>query len=302
VTRVLLLGSGGFLGRHVRRELTSANGIEVTTAGRSPGCDAEVDLVRDGADGIRGLLARLGPDVVVNCAGRASGPPDQLAETNITGTANLVQALAANPGRFRLVHLGSAAEYGKVRPGVPVTEVTRPCPVDVYGVTKLAATSMIGAAVGLNSLVLRVFNPVGPGAPADSLPGRLAAELARAVAEGGDVGLGPLDSVRDFVDVRDVAHAVLLAAKSPAVRGVCNVASGRAVAARTLADMLSDIAGFSGALLEREPGPVRSAVVAWQQADISMTVDRLGWRPSRDLTTSLTDLWRTATCQTGSAD
>ena len=67
-----------------------------------------------------------------------------------------------------------------------------------------------------HAVVLRVFNPVGPGAPEESLPGRVAAELRRALASGAEVRLGSLDAVRDFVDARDVADAVIAAAAGPA--------------------------------------------------------------------------------------
>lgn len=270
----------------------------MVTAGRSAGCDVELDIVSDGPDGVRRALARAEPDVVVNCAGKVGGPPDELADGNITGPANLVEGLLGGDRRIRLVHLGSAGEYGRVEVGVPITESTRPCPVGVYGVTKLAGTKVIGAgrAAGLNALVLRVFNPLGPGSPVGSLPGRLAVELRRAIAEGDDVRLGALDSLRDFVDARDVAEAVLTAVSMSTVdAGVLNVASGHAVAVRELVTTLSEIAGFSGAVVERGVGSARSADVPWQQADISKTADLLGWKPSRDLTTSLTDLWQATT-------
>ena len=65
----------------------------------------------------------------------------------------------------RLVHLGSAAEYGRGPGRAPVREDEPARPVGPYGVTKLAGTRLVELArtAGLPAVVLRVFNPVGPG-------------------------------------------------------------------------------------------------------------------------------------------
>ncbi|MDG4866385.1 NAD-dependent epimerase/dehydratase family protein, partial [Streptomyces sp. T-3] len=109
--------------------------------------------------------------------------------------AALCEALREAAPTARLVHLGSAAEYGPTRPHTPVTEETATRPQGPYGATKLAGTTAVTTS-GLDAVVLRVFNPVGPGAPASSLPGRLAAELLRA-GPAGEVRVGDLSAYRD---------------------------------------------------------------------------------------------------------
>nr|WP_322975329.1 NAD-dependent epimerase/dehydratase family protein [Actinacidiphila bryophytorum] len=64
----------------------------------------------------------------------------------------------------RLVQLGSAAEYGPGVPGTALAESAAARPAGVYGATKLAGTLAV-AGSGLDAVVLRVFNPVGAGAP-----------------------------------------------------------------------------------------------------------------------------------------
>jgi NDP-hexose 4-ketoreductase len=235
--RLLIIGAGGFLGAHIRRRALAA-GLDVVTAGRSPlpGSPRHrlADLAADGPAAIAAMLTGVAADAVVNCAGAICGPPAALAVANIDGTYALVTAMLRATSA-RLVHLGSAAEYGATEPGVPVTEQAAARPAGMYGVTKLAGTRLVGtaAAAGLGAVVLRVFNPVGPGAPAASLPGRLVAELRRALGHGTDVRLGPLDTVRDFVDARDVADAVLAAVTAGALpHPVLNVGSGLAVPVR----------------------------------------------------------------------
>jgi len=218
--RVMIIGASGFLGRHVRDRATAA-GMDVITAGRSPlpGSRAHclLDLTADEPAGLAATLAAQAPDVVVNCAGATGGDIAELAAANMTGTASLVRALRRTGRVIRLVHLGSAAEYGPSVPGTAVAESAPARPAGAYGVTKLAATRLIelGRATGLDAVVLRVFNPVGPGAPGGILPGRLVSEFRRALTDGSQVQLGPLDAVRDFVDARDVADAVIAAALAP---------------------------------------------------------------------------------------
>ena len=293
--RLLIIGASGFLGGHVRRRARAA-GLDVVTAGRSPLPDSPrhrlADLAADGPAAIAAMLADVAPEAVVNCAGATAGPPGALVAANIEGTYALVTAMLRSAAR--LVHLGSAAEYGRAEPGVPVTEQIPATPAGMYGVTKLAGTRLVGAAAaaGLDAVVLRVFNPVGPGAPVASLAGRLAAELRRALAHGTEVRLGPLDAVRDFVDARDVADAVLAAVTARSLpHTVLNVGSGRAVPVRAMVAELIAASGYRGTVHEDAPAQPRSPDIPWQQADISRAGNDLGWRPRRDLATSLGDLW-----------
>ena len=295
--RLLIIGAGGFLGQHAWQRARAA-GAEVVTAGRSalPGSPRHqrIDLAGEDPARVAAMLAGLAPDAVVNCAGATAGDPDVLAAANINGTYTLVTAMLLAGLPARLVHLGSAAEYGPTEPGVPITERTPPRPGGIYGATKLAGTRLVelAAAAGLDAVVLRVFNPVGPGAPRTSLPGRLAAELHRARAHGTEVRVGSLDTVRDFVDVRDVADAVFAAVTAPALpHPVLNIGSGRWAPVRMMVKELVAASGITGTVHEDMPGPARSADIPWQQADITRAVGDLAWRPHRGLAVSLTDLW-----------
>ncbi len=295
--RLLIVGASGFLGAHVRGQAADAD-IEVVTASRAGGTGqawrhVRIDLAHDDPTEIAAMIAAVAPDAVVNCSGATAGPAGTMAEVNVTGTFSLARAMLAY-GRSTLVHLGSAAEYGSGVPGEPVTERTPPQPAALYGATKLAGTRIVelAASAGLAAVVLRVFNPVGAGAPATSLPGRLAAELRRAITGNDDVRVGPLDAVRDFVDARDVADAVLAAAAAPALpHQVVNVGSGHGVPARTLVKLLVAISGYRGQVREDATASGRSGAVAWQQADVCRAARDLGWAPRRSLESSLTDLW-----------
>ncbi|MFD4536292.1 NAD-dependent epimerase/dehydratase family protein [Kitasatospora sp. NPDC058397] len=291
--RILLLGGDGFLGRHATAVLRSLPGATVLTAGRRPAHDLRLDLATAQAGPLGGELAALAPDVVVNFAGAVAGSAVKLAEVNARGPAVLCEALQLGAPKTRLVHIGSAGEYGVCPAGSSLSEDSDARPVGVYGATKLAG-SLAVAGSALDAVVLRVFNPVGPGAPAGSLPGRLAAELLRVAPEGADgvITVGDLSAYRDFVDARDIARAVGLAAAAdrPLPR-VLNLASGQARQVRAIADGLVAAAGFAGRIDESGAGSERSAAVSWQQADVSAAARELGWHPETDLADTLRDLW-----------
>ena len=295
--RVLILGAGGFLGTHVLARARAA-GLDVVTAGRrdipaSPD-HRSLDLTRADQTALGTLLTDTAPAAVLNCAGLTAGSPADLAAVNLTGSYLLAAAALADRRGPRLVQLGSAAEYGRTEPGSDVTESWPERPVSGYGTTKLAATRVVQLArlAGLDAVVLRVFNAIGRGAPESGLPGRLAAELRRSAGGRGEIRLGPLDVVRDFVDADDVADAVLAATAAASLpHPVLNIGSGRGTPARALAAELIAISGFRGRVREDGTGSARSAALPWQRASIELARLDLGWQPRRDLASSVADLW-----------
>lgn len=292
--RILVLGSTGYLGAHVAARLRALPGALVLGAGRSPGADHEVDLATVRAEELAGTLALAAPDAVVNCAGATGGDAVTLAEVNARGPAVLCAALREAAPGARLVHLGSAAEYGPGVAGSPATESGPTCPVGPYGATKLAGTAVVTAS-GLDAVVLRVGNPVGPGAPPAGLPGRLAGLLREAGRDPDAVlRLGDLSAHRDFVDVRDVARAAELAVTAPGpLPRILNIGAGRAVPVRELVLGLASQAGFRGRVEESTGGgrSVRSGEVSWQCSAIAAAEQALGWRPAHTLDEALAALW-----------
>ncbi|MFI9648355.1 NAD-dependent epimerase/dehydratase family protein [Streptomyces sp. NPDC052040] len=290
--RILVLGGTGFLGGHAVERLRALPGALVLDGGRSPGAGFAVDLGSDRPEALVRTLAAAAPDAVVNCAGSTGGDAVTLAEVNARGPAVLCAALREAAPAARLVHLGSAAEYGPGTPDSRVPESAPTSPVSPYGATKLAGTVAV-ASSGLDAVVLRVGNPVGPGAPATGLPGRVVASLRSAGADPGAVlRLGDLSAYRDFVDVRDVARAVELAVTAAGpLPPVLNIGAGRAVPVRAVVRGLARTAGFRGRIEENGGGSGRSAVVSWQCSDITAAEQALGWRPSRTLDDALAALW-----------
>jgi len=234
-------------------------------------------------------LARTKPQAIVNCAGRTSGEPAALLRANVEPVVALIEAMRLAALDARLVHLGSAAEYAEVT-GRPTDEDAPVDPSSPYAAAKLAAFRQVNDAAesGLDAVAVRVFNPIGPGLPPTTLPGRAARLLREAATTGGaEVELGPLDAVRDYVDLRDIAAAVLLLATEPDLgHRIYNVGSGRPTLVRDLVGMLAGRVGFSGEIRETADGSPRSGGMGHQVADIAR-MRAIGWSPTVDLGASV---------------
>lgn len=277
--------------------LRARGGIQVVEAvrerqGREPGTgDMVLDLATAPLDTIRRALRDAAPDVIVNCSGRTTGTAVELLQANAVSVARLLEALEALELHVRLIHVGSAAEYGPGPVGIPVTESAATRPTGAYGISKLAGTQIVALAFArgvATGVILRPFNVLGPGMPADTLPGAAIRSLQRArETQASFIDMGPLDAVRDFVDVRDTAVAVAAASTAKTIDlPLINIGSGRGHTARELVEELARRIGFRGHVREALQGSPRSGDVPWQVADISQAARALGWHPVHDLSDS----------------
>ena len=204
--RILVLGAGGFIGRHVAARLRGSIWATPVNARRQavPGTtDATADIQVDATNPAQLRRALEGIAGVVNCV---SGNNDTL----VGGTRTLIEAAADMTPRPRIVHLSSIAVYGDAV-GV-VDETTPPGGVlSPYGAAKLEAERL---ARGGEAVVLRLGIVYGPGSAQWS--GRIAT-LLRAHRLG-DLGRGG-DGYCNLVYVGDVADAVERALRSPEAGG-----------------------------------------------------------------------------------
>ncbi|MEU7804899.1 NAD(P)-dependent oxidoreductase [Micromonospora chalcea] len=298
--RAVVLGGTGFVGAHVADAFADAGHDVLTVARRAPAARRHRFTALDLGSAEPGTLARLldaeGPVAVVDATGSSWGlDPGRMAERCTRLSALLLDALRRAARRPRLVHLGSVLEYGP-QPVEPADPCRTPAPDTAYGRAKLAATRAVLAAADagdVDAVVLRLVNALGPGLPATSLLGRVAAALAPAARSGvpARVTLAPLEARRDFVDVRDAAEAVLAAAGRPVTGRVLDVGRGEAVPVRTLVRLLVEVSGVPTTVVERAGPAGWRAATRWSCVDPAPTAAALGWRPRRDLRKAVTDFW-----------
>ena len=310
--RHLVTGAQGLVGRHLAARILAADPeAMVLGIGRSARTDAffthsigarpaplpgsltpwfespryryESIALSDG-DALRAAVAAFRPDFVFHLASALhSAPENELVATNVEGTASLLRAVGSSAAR---IVLGSSASvYGHPR-RLPMDE-NHPCaPVNPYGSTKLAAEQLLSRRGG-NLVIARIFNVVGPGQTEDHVCGRLASQLARArPGAPTPVAVGPLSPTRDFIDVRDVAAALLFAADRAAPGSIVNVASGVETSVGEVLSALVRAANVEIAIVER--GGV-AAGVGRSVADVSR-LRQLGFQPAFSIEQSLGDL------------
>lgn len=291
----VVLGGSGYLGSWVCLAFAEA-GYRVLSVSRSGARRkwwpdtvdaAAVDLSSVDTDKLRSTLA--GADVVVNSAAAVWETEDAMRVLHVDFVARLVDVLADLRPRPRFVHLGSGYEYGPTEFGATTTEDDERPPMSSYGTSKRHGTEVVQRAAReqrVDSVVLRVANMSGPGVHGAGLPGIVASRLAAGEVR---LQLTPLTSWRDYVDVRDVADAVLAAATADAGGLVVNVGSGAAIPVRDLVHRLIALSGVPARIDELTDGVVREPM-PWQQLDVSRARQLLGWQPARDLDDSLADM------------
>ncbi|TDC44514.1 NAD(P)-dependent oxidoreductase [Actinomadura sp. KC345] len=302
--RVAVLGGTGWIGRHICAAL-SRHGHGVLAIARNPVphlCDHEflpLDLTAADPDRLVEVLRSERTEVVINAMDGANTTDGwdrtetELTDANVEAVHRLLAAVGALPWRPRVVHIGTIHEYGPVGYGEPVGESTVPSPVSLYARTKLAgSTAVLDAARKgtVDGVVLRVSNVCGPHPSPPSFPGKLLS-AARAAAAGGRPELSIADAKRDFVDVRDVAEAALLAARAPVTARPINIGSGVAVDIRDLVAQFLAVVGLPPDAVKEGAGPVPSLGGAWIQSDIRLARRLLGWFPRTSLRDSLQGMW-----------
>ncbi|ATW50548.1 NAD-dependent epimerase/dehydratase family protein [Streptomyces peucetius] len=301
--RVVVLGATGSVGRQVCAAY-QAHGWDVHGVARRPaphlsGCGfTELDLAAAAPGRIATVLGDLPADVVVNAAGGWGDTEEEMTYSHLRLVRRLVEALALLPFRPRLVHLGSVHEYGPVPAGTLLHEDLLPEPVTPYARVKLETSSAVltAARAGvLDAVVLRAANMSGPHPPQESFLAALMARISTAFAHGGRLELSVADARRDFIDVRDVAQAVVRAGRAPAVGGlVVNIGRGDAVPIGDLVGWLLEAAAFPEDRVDRREAPVRSKGGDWTRLDIGRARRLLSWAPRIGLRDSVHSMWRTA--------
>ena len=283
MTRVLVTGAGGFVGRRAVAAL-AARGHEVHGAGRGeppPGVHAwhRADLLAPG--GAEDAAAAAGAEALLHLAWYAEPGRYWVAPENeawIGASLRLLRAFAAAGGR-RAVMAGSSAEYRWG--GDVLSEASTPLePATLYGACKHATHVAARAAAAQLEVELawaRLFFLYGPGEDER----RLVAGVARGLLAGERVPTTDGTQRRDFLHVDDAA-AALAALLESGVRGAVNVASGEAHEVRALIAAVARAAGGEdrvdlGALPQRAGEPARVV------ADVARLRDEVGFTPAIEL-------------------
>lgn len=214
-------------------------------------------------------------------------------ETNVAGTLNLLKALKGQ--RFLLASTGTV-----YRPSdSPLTEESVREPSSPYSASKAAAEDLVAWAARsgqIGATTLRLFNVAGGGDTDTSRVITRAVACAAGTVPGMEV-YGDGGAVRDFVHVRDVAAAfvVALEACSVGTSSVYNVAATPA----SVQDVLAAVAEVTGRTVDVTWKPAHPGEARSLRADVSK-LRALGWEPrSSALTEIVRDQWLSSAPEPG---
>jgi dTDP-glucose 4,6-dehydratase len=303
--RVLVTGAGGFIGSHLV-ELLVREGHEVRAFLRYNGRDDRgqidrlPDEVRRAVEVHRGDLKD--PEAVRKAVeGRAwvfhlgaliaipysyQNPLD-VVQTNVVGTAHVLDACRANPELERVVLTSTSEVYGTAQ-YVPIDEKHPLRGQSPYAATKIGADALgesYHRAFGLPVAILRPFNTFGPRQSARAIiPTIISQALARPV-----VRLGSLDPRRDLTYVKDTAAGFLAIAGSDAAIGrVVNIGRGDDLTIGELVERIGQRLGRP-IRVETDASRVRPATseVGRLLAGTALAQELFDWRPKYTLDQAL---------------
>jgi nucleoside-diphosphate-sugar epimerase len=301
--KVLVTGATGFFGSHIVRTLM-ARGLKPIALHRAgskldrlkrlaPDTGRYQQATADirSTDDIERILDKVRPDAVVHAAAYGVDYREQnLGEavaTNVTATGELVMA-ARRAGVRRFLHVGTCFEYGNHDGPLDETSTLRPS--GLYGSTK-AGGSLLALALGGTGLegpdvcVVRPFGMYGP------LEGshKFVPQVLAAARNGTPMACSPGGQERDYSYVGDIAEAcgrLLTLDRFPAGQAV-NLASGRTITMRHLAEAAAAIAGSTGGFLNWGAHPYRPGETMRIEADTAKARSLLGDLPETSLSDGL---------------
>jgi GDP-4-dehydro-6-deoxy-D-mannose reductase len=237
--------------------LTAAPDWEVVATSRASAKPGFAQLDASCRESVAQTIAATQPDVIFHLAASFSQDFDEAYIGNVCGSRNLLEALAGTASTARLLLIGSAAEYGHVRPeDNPIMESQALRPMTAYGLTKAWQTQLglLHASQGANVVVARLFNLRADGMSERLFVGRVERKIAELLAgTRASIEVGSLDAVRDYVPAADAVEQILAIAVCGLAGNVYHVGSGSPTRMRDLlAAMLAEHGLSMAVVIERD--------------------------------------------------
>lgn len=311
--KLLVTGGAGYVGSVCTAVLVEA-GHEVTVIDNlsTGNVDALPESVRfvegDVRDHVHSVLGEGGFDGVLHFAarslvGESMEVPEEYWNDNLITSLTLLEAMRENKVDS-LVFSSTAATYGEPE-SVPITEDMPTKPTNPYGATKLSIDYAITSycqAHGIGATSLRYFNVAGAygqiGENRDIETHLIPLVLQVALGHrdkifmfGDDWPTKDGTPVRDYIHIRDLADAHLLALESnrPGEHRIFNLGSGDGYSVREVIETCREVTGHE---IPAEVAPRRAGDPAVLIASSEKIKKELNWNPTRtDLKQIVEDAW-----------
>jgi UDP-glucose 4-epimerase len=297
--RVLVVGGNGFIGSHVVDALLQQACSVVVY-------DTNVERYREPLPAVKYVVGKLNDvaclatafseriDAVIHLVSTTSPKTSNenlaLDLANVSGALGLLDLCVKFRVRKVVFASSGGTVYGLPRT-LPILETHATEPVCPYGITKLAIEKYLRFyqhAYNLDYVVLRIANPYGARQSPNVSQGVVSVFMNKMI-QGEPLSVwGDGSIIRDFVDVRDVAHLFVLALKSTAT-GVFNAGSGIGTSVGQLITLMSSLLNIKPRILYE---PSRACDVPAVILDCEKARRTCLWRPQIALAEGLTDVAR----------
>lgn len=290
--KVVVTGGAGFIGSHIVDALIETGNHVIVIDNLATGKIKNIEhhLNNQHFEFINGSITNLpllqktfqNTVYVFHEAAIASVPAsiaDPLAnnKTNITGTLNVL--LAAKDNNVKKVLLASSAAVYGDSPIQPKREDMALEPQSPYALAKLASEyycEIFTKLFGLKTVCLRYFNVYGPRQDPKSEYAAVIPKFIQLVKEGkSPVIFGDGEQTRDFVFVKDVVTANLLAVESN-MTGNFNIGTGKSISVNEFSNIILKLmkrVDIKPIYEKEKPGDIKHSL-----ADISMAMAN-GYKP-----------------------
>ena len=304
MTRILILGGNGFIGRNLTATLLHS-GFEVHVCDR-PGTTSVTSLHQDrlfvhhgdlnNPDFLHACLEKGPFDWVIHLVCSlipSSGYEDFIRERelNLTTGFELAQAMPKHGSKKLLFFSSGGAIYGNN--GLGINDETAPLsPLNYYGFSKMAMEEFIrlqSRSQQLEYLIVRPSNPYGAGQNLFGKQGLIAVTLGKLIQEKTIEIWGDGQVVRDYLHIRDLCSAVEMLMSSGITNETFNIGSGKG---STVNEVLEKIRLATGQELPVEYLTSRPVDVPVNVLDITKLEQLTGWRAQISMEAGIAELWK----------
>jgi GDP-4-dehydro-6-deoxy-D-mannose reductase len=247
------------------------------------------------------ILYNFQPDYILHLASYSSVAyswknPVSAFVNNSNIFLNLIDQVRVLNLPCRILSVGSSEEYGKILSGsLPLHEGLATHPTSPYAVARVTQemlSQIYAEGYGIDVVLTRSFNHIGPGQKAIFAISSFAKKLVELQNNRGTqrkISVGNIEVIRDFVDVRDVVRAYYLLFQKGKKGEVYNICSGEG---HSLRDILTKMMTILELEVEFEVDsqlirPGENIIVIGSNKKIR---NEVGWEPTIAIDESVTDI------------
>lgn len=304
MARILVTGINGFVGKHLARELKSRE-HSVLGVGREDSVNNEVATIvsdyfrcdlTDPSDVSTLPIDEI--DAVINLAGLARvgdsfKDPDKYNQVNVAVLSVLGSRMVEGKNSTRLIAISTGAVYDPHQE-LPLSEGSgTSLEGSPYTTSKLLMEKAANEFRnhGLDCVVVRPFNHIGPGQEPGFLVPDLFEKITSSLKSGKPVEVGNLKTRRDYTDVRDVVKAYAdLAESQELTYDLFNVCSSKSVAGEEILERLLGLMHKEAKIkVLVNPDFIRASDPMELYGSYERLNKETGWRPTYTLEKTLED-------------